>query len=115
MVATFQYTIEKLDVDGDGIPDGDLVTKWKLNRKGEKVLVSRKFVAIKKIKEIVDNIPQTKAKVKKIIVRKTISQSTTPVQVQDKTQFVQYIKQGAGTEVGRIAVDSLASALGDLF
>lgn len=113
----FQYTIEKIDIDGDGIPDGDLVSQWKLNRKGERVLVSRKFVPIQKIKEIVDNIPKTpKAKTIRTYKKAIPSEPTTaPVQIQDKTEFVQYIKQGAGTQIGRIAVDSLAGALGDMF
>ena len=42
MVKKVQYTIEPIDVDGDGIPDGDLVSKY-VNGK----LMSRKFVALK--------------------------------------------------------------------
>ena len=111
----FKYTIEKIDIDGDGIPDGDLISQWKVTKTGKKTLVSRKFVPIKKIKEIVDNLPTTNAK--KISYKKSLPTEPTiaPVQIQDKTHFVQYMKQGAGNEIGRVAVDSLADALGNLF
>ena len=43
------------------------------------------------------------------------AQTTLPVQVQGDTNFSQYIKLGAGVEIGRLAVDAVAGALSDLF
>lgn len=43
-----KYTVEKIDIDGDGIPDGDLVTQW--NKDGTRV---NKFVPYKQLKQAV--------------------------------------------------------------
>lgn len=112
-----QYTIEAIDVDGDGVPDGDLITKIS---KGK--IVSRKFVPYKKLKEIADTV-KTSGKVvgaKKLKIQKkrplpTNEPVTNPVIVQDQTTFGQLIKQGAGREIGKISVDVVADELGKLF
>jgi len=44
----FTYRVSHIDIDGDGIPDGDLIEK--INSKG--VVVSRKFVT----SDVLDNI-----------------------------------------------------------
>jgi hypothetical protein len=144
----FQYTVEAIDVDGDGVPDGDLVTKWRIKKDGTRTVVQRKFVPTQKIKALVGkaaanasateeanaSVASTKVKVKaKAVAKKTKAKAATsylktfkgqeapatmaqqPVQIQDKTQFAQYMKMGAGLEVGRIAVDTVASAISDLF
>lgn len=110
------YTVEQIDVDGDGIPDGDLITMWK---KGK--VVKRKFVPFKKIKQIVDSATQTekvhvknRVKIVKQIKQPNLEQSN-PIQIQDKTTLGQYVKMGAGTEVGRVAIDVIASKIGELF
>jgi len=111
------YTVEQIDIDGDGIPDGDLITMWK---KGK--AVQRKFVPFKKIKQIVDSSAQLaqvpvkkRVKVVKRIRTPTPEGEQQPVQIQDKTTFGQYIKAGAGTQIGRIAIDAVASKIGELF
>ena len=129
----FQYTVEAIDVDGDGITDGDLVTKWRLKKNGTRTLVQHKFVPSEKIKAIVQKAatataakattPQTKTKATaKPAILKTYKGAVAPaaqeqqiLQVQDRTKFGQYIKMGAGLEVGRIAIDTVASAISDLF
>jgi len=125
-----QITVQSIDVDGDGIPDGDLVSKWKLQKDGTRTLVGHKFVSNKGMKAVADKAIvatayKKQSKAVKAVETKALktykgatppaSQSTDPVQVQDKTSFGQYVKLGAGAEVGRIAVDTVANALGDLF
>jgi hypothetical protein len=119
----FQYTVETIDVDGDGKVDGDLVTKWRLKKDGSKVVVSHKFVAAAKMQQIAKQVQaQTSSLVKTSKTLKTYkgatpppAQTTLPVQVQGDTNFSQYIKLGAGVEIGRLAVDTVAGALSDLF
>jgi hypothetical protein len=140
----FQYTVEAIDVDGDGVPDGDLVTKWRIKKDGTRAVVQRKFVPTQKIKALVGkaaasaaaaNVASASASIKaKAKAKKTKAATSAtsylktfkgqeapatmaqqPVQIQDKTQFAQYMKMGAGLEVGRIAVDTVASAISDLF
>lgn len=134
----FQYTVEAIDVDGDGIPDGDLVTKWRLKKDGTRTVVQHKFVPSEKIKTIVQQAAtatataaatdaatpklKTKSAKAKPAILKTYKGAVAPaaqeqqiLQVQDRTKFGQYIKMGAGLEVGRIAIDSVASAISDLF
>jgi len=117
----FQYTIEPIDVDGDGIHDGDLVTKWRLKKDGTRVVVSHKFVAAKKMKEIAKKVskaanPSSSPNLKTYKgATPPPAQVAQPVQVQDKTNFGQFVKLGAGVEIGRLAVDAVAGALSDLF
>lgn len=116
MVKKEQYTIESIDVDGDGIPDGDLVTKY-INGK----VVSRKFVPLTKLKKIAANIQNQNVKTPKSapkMVYKNIPQvqdTNKPVLIQDKTGFAQYIKAGAGHEAGKLATDAVVDGLKDLF
>ena len=52
----FQYTIESIDVNGDGIPDGDLISQCaREGRRDARAKVGRKFVPIDDIKKLVDN------------------------------------------------------------
>jgi len=48
----FTYQVLPVDVDGDGIPDGDLVMK--INAKGE--TVSRRFISSSKMEQIVEDM-----------------------------------------------------------
>ena len=132
----FQYTVEAIDVDGDGIPDGDLVTKWRLKKDGTRTVVQHKFVPSEKIKAIVQKAANATATATAATATKTKASKTKakpamlktykgavapaaleqqPVQIQDRTKFGQYVKMGAGLEVGRIAIDTVASAISDLF
>jgi hypothetical protein len=117
------YAIEKLDIDGDGFPDGDLVTKY-VNGK----IVARKFVPLKKMKtiakKVVKNSEMTSTKKIKLYSRNKIQKSasqasegvkTDKVVVQNESSFGQYVKMGAGLEVGKLGVDALADGLGNLF
>lgn len=131
MVANFKYTIEKIDIDGDGVPDGDLISQWRVKAGKPDALMGRKFVPFDKMEKIAKKVITANAEAKaskasakasrasKVrLTRRAISdpnQSDAPVQVQDKTNFVQYVKLGAGVEVGRLAVDAVAGALADLF
>jgi hypothetical protein len=136
-----QYTVEPIDVDGDGIPDGDMVTKY-VNGK----VVSRKFVPMKKIQQIVAKSMASSAASSASRPKKArappsatqgmvyaswaglgggcaptykrlpeVQESNKPVLVQDSTGFAQYVKAGAGMEAGRLATDAVVDGLEDLF
>ena len=115
------YTVVTIDVDGDGIPDGDLVTKF-VNGK----VVSRKFVPHQKMKQIVDNAaaqqPQTpKTGRQKRLIYKNVPatapdpQRNGPVMVADQTGFAQYIKMGAATQAGSLATNAVVDGIAGLF
>ena len=118
MVKKVQYTIEPIDVDGDGIPDGDLVSKY-VNGK----LMSRKFVALTKLKKIADNsssksnVQDNSSKKSKVIYKNlpNVQDTDKPVLVQDTTGIAQYIKQGAATQAGRLATDAVVDGIKGLF
>lgn len=121
MPSKFTFNVRPLDIDGDNIPDGDLVEK--INSKG--VVVSRKFVPYEKIKKIVDNIPkepkQTTKKTRVIYKDSAITSTPTPgteqqpVMVADKTGFGQYLKQGFGVGLGASAGKALFDGVASLF
>lgn len=116
MPSKVQYTIEPIDVDGDNIPDGDLVTKY-VNGK----VASRKFVPISTLKKALKTkpTPPVKQDKKEKIVYKTvpkdISSTNKPVVIQDGTGFGQYVKAGAGATLGSLAVSKLFDGIGNLF
>lgn len=130
-----QYTVESIDIDGDGIPDGDMVTKY-VNGK----VHSRKFVPLSKMKQISKDVnkitkkdtpkttkPKTESsslrspkEAKEKIVYKNIpdvADTQKPVLIQDTTGFGQYVKAGAGMAVGsaavNVAIDAFAGMFGD--
>jgi hypothetical protein len=122
-----QYTVEAIDIDGDNIPDGDLVTKY-VNGK----VVSRKFVPLKKLKKVVkeaqaqqqqqlqaNNAPATpRTPGGSRIVYKNMPQvqdTNNPVMVADQTGFGQYIKAGAGLQAGSMATEAVVSGISSLF
>lgn len=120
-----QYTVEAIDVDGDNIPDGDLVTKY-VNGK----VVSRKYVPLKKLKKVVHDaeLANENANVSRGATPRTpggtrivyknmpnVQDTDRPVMVADQTGFGQYIKAGAGLEAGRIATDAVVSGIASLF
>lgn len=117
------YVVEAIDVDGDGIPDGDLVKKFDGNK-----LISQKFVAKKELKKLATKVKKANSNALKTAVKspkqrviyKTPPQTgNQPVVVQQQTNFGEYLKMGvgvgAGAEVGKIAVDAMFDGLSDLF
>ena len=114
------YTVEAIDVDGDGVPDGDLVTMFANGK-----VVSRKFVPHQKMKEIADNAatlqPATpKAGRQKRLIYKNVPavpdpQRNGPVMVADQTGFAQYIKMGAATQAGSLATNAVVDGIAGLF
>ena len=117
-----RYVVEPVDVDGDGIPDGDLVKKY-----DGKKLISQKFVPAKKMEKIADRVIDdmrssganvTMGKRQRLVYKRpeaAQNQEEKPVLVADKTAFGQYIKQGAGNQFGTSAMDLVFDGLAALF
>ncbi len=121
----FRYEIEKIDVDGDGINDGDLIKQIRIS---DNKVIAQKFVPIKKIQKIVNNAleqsykspnKQGEQKQKIIYVREPKEPDNKPVIIQDQTNFSQYVKQGVGMgvgwTVGETVTEGIFSGIGDLF
>jgi hypothetical protein len=120
------YSVEAIDVDGDGVPDGDLVTQY-VNGK----VVSRKFVPHKKMKQIANKAikaakqpatpgqPQTPQQRKRLIYKSVPQvpdpQKNGPVMVADQTGFAQYLKMGAATQAGALATNAVVDGIAGLF
>lgn len=134
-----QYRVEQIDVDDDGVPDGDMVTKI-VNGK----VVSRKFVPFYKLAEIANNAVASSnnsnrnknisykvrglnnapaAPSRERIVYKNmpapVASQNKPVIVQERSGFGEYLKMGAGmgagAAAGSMAVHGIADGLGSLF
>jgi hypothetical protein len=105
----------KVDVDGDGIIDGDLVTKYVDGK-----IAGHKFVKSEKLKNMVvknNSAPkhsiQSKPRVYKNMPQ--VQNTNNQVMVQDKTEFGQYLKQGLGLGIGMEAGKTLVDGLESLF
>lgn len=116
----FTYVVRPLDVDGDGIPDGDLIEKVNI-KTGE--VVSRKFVTSAKSKKIVNSLPRApvpKTQKQRVVykdsqINRMEQQQQQPIMVADQTTFGQSLKTGFATGLGREAASSLFDAVGGLF
>ena len=137
-----RYVVEAIDIDGDNIPDGDLVRKYIGNK-----LVAQKFVAYDKLKKIADKaINKAKLETRKTEEmakarglkrvptekRERILYKNPPPENRDNSNRViveqdtglgQYLKMGfgvgagaaVGNAVGETAVDGFASGFDALF
>ncbi len=137
-----RYIVEAIDIDGDKIPDGDLVRKYIGNK-----LVGQKFVAYDKLKKIADNavnrgrlerrkteqiakargLKRVPSERKQRILYKNPPpenrETTNRVIVQDDTGLGQYLKMGfgvgaggaVGNAVGEAVVDGFAAGFDALF
>lgn len=116
MAKKVQYTIEAIDVDGDGVQDGDLVTKY-VNGK----IHSRKFVPLAQLKKKLKQTnlkPSIGEKPQKLVykqVPQNMENTSKPVIIQESTNFGQYVKAGAGMTVGSLAVNTVFDGLASLF
>lgn len=117
-MSKLRYEIVSVDVDGDGIHDGHLVIQYKGNK-----VVSRKFVPLKALKTLYDAVPKKTPRQKQVSIVKD-QRPKTPLEqtpkrevlaIEDKTSFGQYVKFGAGAELGREGVSMFTDALGNLF
>ena len=112
-----RFEVEKIDIDGDGIPDGDLVKKLQKGAAGWKV-VSQKFVPAEKMQMIAANAiaaGQYGSKEQVVYQRQPINEDNKPVIIKDETNFGQYVKEGAGLQLGAGAVAIAFAGLASLF
>jgi hypothetical protein len=119
-----QYTVEAILVEGTGVPDGDLVTRY-INGK----VNARMFVPAKTLKVILkdrDGPAAAKPSVGKkpsaaaskfIYARMPTMDAANQkaVIVQDKSNMGQLVRTGAAEEVGAVIVTVLFKALASLF
>lgn len=130
MVNKITYNVLAIDVDGDGIPDGNLIEKIQNGK-----VVSRKFVEDKKMKTLAKEIKKTENDNKKekktrvVFNEKTLNKKdnnvtkeniTTPqeqpiVRVADATTFGQSLKTGAATGIGITAGSMLVNGIASFF
>lgn len=121
-------TQHKQDFNQNGrvSPGDDIVERYEYNPSTHKY---DKFVDFKLLKPIQARLEKV---VKKDVVRRSAPraqpapeqrvvytnvprQDPPPVAIKDETSFGQYVKQGAGNEVGALAVDSMFLLVGSLF
>ena len=121
----FKYKIVPIDVDGDGIPDGDLIEK--IDKSG--AVVSRKFVTNKKMTKLAKEVKKVQKenpteKTKKVVVsKKRIDdpsynqniQDQQVIRVADATTFGQTLKTGAANGIGLTAGSMLVNGIADFF
>lgn len=113
----YRYTILPVDVDGDGIPDGDIIEKINVKTK---VVEKRVFVPKSKIDRIVNRM-ETAEQQKPVAVVPAANANAPPravdpiVRVADKTSFGQSLKTGFGMGIGFAASDALVDGVTGLF
>lgn len=111
-----QYTVEAIIVEGDGIPDGDLVTQY-VNGK----VKVRMFVPVKRLQVLVRthsiSLGKTTKKEPRFVYQKlpAIESTDKQVLVQGSSKFGQHIHKGAGEQAGAIGASALIQALCSLF
>lgn len=109
-----RYVVEKVDVDGDGIPDGDLVKQYDDDR-----LLSQRFVPADKMQALAKNATQEAAntgrKEQVVYQRQPLHEEQKPLVIQSDTSFGHYVKAGAGITLGSVAMEGVLSGLGALF
>ena len=107
-----QYVIEKID----GMPDHDLVIKYKNGKK-----VEQKVVAVDTLKAAsansLEKSKNEKGKKTKIVYVNVPNpkDAKQPVIVQNQAGFGEYVKAGFGLGIGEIAADAMFDGIADLF
>jgi hypothetical protein len=109
--------IEKIDVDGDGVPDGELV---KHIRNGK--VIEQKFVSVTRMKELAEevfsenNVHDTGPRQRMVYNNpNAVNIENKPVVIQDGTTFGQYVKEGAGHTAGTVGALAVFEGLMSLF
>jgi hypothetical protein len=107
----YRYTVLPVDVDGDGVPDGDIIEKINLKTKQ---VESRIFVPKRQIDKIVNDMKA--AEKKSTNVDNVVVRNASPiVKVADKTSFGQSLKTGFGAGIGFAAANAMVDGVIGLF
>lgn len=121
-----QYTVKKLDLDGNGKDDHNLVTMYVDGKVVDaKVISTNRIItntrnAIKQ-QQVRQNQNVTKNQGTRVIYRNMpkVPQANKPVMVQDKSSLGQYFKTGlgvgAGASLGSMAMGGLVHGIGSMF
>ena len=107
----YRYTVLPMDVDGNGIPDGDIIEKFDI--KTQKV-VSRIFVPKKDLDKIVKDM-KVAEKTANANANAKVAPSDSIVRVKEKTSFLQSLKTGFGSGIGHAAAGAMVNGIGKLF
>jgi hypothetical protein len=110
-----QYTVEAILIEGDGVPDGDLVTKY-VNGK----VKARMFVPVKSLQVLVRThslsmgvtVPKQRIVYAKI---PPIETNDKQVVVQGTSKFGQLVQKGGGEQAGAMGMTAIVQALVALF
>ena len=119
MTIKTQFTVEALVIRGDGIPDGDLVTKYVNGKVKERLFIpfAKMKVILKKTTQDSNNIDK-KGKSEKFVyvsVPQNMGDSEKRLIVQSGSKLGHYIKQGGLEEIGAVMVNGLLKILMMMF
>lgn len=112
-----RFVVEPVDVDGDNIPDGDLVKKLQKKADGSWQVVSQRFVAAAKMEQIATQALGATGGPREQVVyqRNPANEENKPVIIKDETSFGQHVKAGAGVTLGANVVQGVFDGLAALF
>jgi len=58
----YNYLIEEIDIDGDKNPDGILMTKFKIDKYGDKIFIKSKYISKEKVDKVMSKFSLKKTK-----------------------------------------------------
>ena len=124
-----QYTVKKLDLDGNGKDDHNLVTMYVDGKVVDAKVIStnriitntRNAIKQQQVRQNQNYQNVTKNQGTRVIYRNMprVPQANKPVMVQDKSSLGQYFKTGlgvgAGASLGSMAMGGLVHGIGSMF
>ncbi len=128
--ANVQYTVKKLDLDGNGQTDHNLVTMFVNGKVADaKVITTNQIINNTRVAAKQNNTrvaakqdkQNTDANQERVLYKNMpkVPQENKPVMIQDKSSLGQYFKKGvgvgAGATLGGMAMKGLVDGIGSVF